>query len=232
MDSSSAEQQAQLLTFIRRNCSALLARALQASSMASSKEPQYIPSSIRSTGAGTGTGYRDSLPSEYLDLFRETTAPFETTQPNITSSASYPSVNPFSKMPFELPDASLSPEGDLVVGGDPESAIYPQPHQHIILSHSESARNALIYIAVILAIYLVAVAFIAVQYYQKYQTLDPLTSFILRRSSRRKKDARKHGRKQRRRYSSSGAGNSGFEAIRSITSSVCKRRKSTVKESS
>lgn len=113
--------------------------------------------------------------------------------------------------------------------GDPNFEPLAHHHQeHIIQSHSESARNALIYVAVILAIYLVAVAFIAVQYYHKHSTLDPLTSFILRRSSRGKggkrkgKDSRgrngKHG--VRRKYSNSGCNNGGFEAIRSVASTV------------
>lgn len=92
---------------------------------------------------------------------------------------------------------------------------------HIILSHSESARNALIYIAVILAIYLIAVAFIAVQYYRKHSVLDPLTAYILRRSTRRSKDTRSShsSNRKRRRYSTSSG--SGFETIRSaVTTSV------------
>jgi len=110
---------------------------------------------------------------------------------------------------------------DLALISSQEGFSEPMAHQqeHIIQSHSESARNALIYIAVILFIYLVAVAFIAVQYYRKHSTLDPLTAYILRRSTRKSTDVRSaHNRKHRRRHSaSSGAG---FETFRNMATSV------------
>ncbi|UXI20964.1 hypothetical protein NH340_JMT06907 [Sarcoptes scabiei] len=45
-------------------------------------------------------------------------------------------------------------------------------YEHIIQSHSDSARNALIYVAVILSFYLFAVATISIQYYRKHHSLD------------------------------------------------------------
>ena len=102
---------------------------------------------------------------------------------------------------------------DLFIDENYTQLLEPSPHlqDHIMQEHSESARNALIYIAVILGIYLIAVASIVIQYYHKYSTLDPLTAFILRRSTNESKDRSRQKNRRRRRHSSS----NGFESLRS-----------------
>lgn len=92
----------------------------------------------------------------------------------------------------------------------PLMMVDQQHHEYIMQSHSESARNAIIYVAVILSIYLMAIAAIAIQYYHKHQTLDPFSAYLLGQNggSRVSKD-----RHNRRRYLRRSSASSSSNAI-------------------
>lgn len=84
-----------------------------------------------------------------------------------------------------------------------------QQYEDFMPSHSESARIALIYVVVILCIYVLAVATIAIQYYRKHSSLDPFSAYILRRSSGNREMALStsfQATRRRRRQSNGGSG--------------------------
>lgn len=99
--------------------------------------------------------------------------------------------------------------GEIGSGPSSQPMASHQQYDYIIQSHSESARNALIYVAVILAIYVVAVATIAIQYYRKHSTLDPFSAYIFRHSAGDREMAMNtsyQANRKRRRQSNGGSG--------------------------
>lgn len=57
-----------------------------------------------------------------------------------------------------------------------ERVVYPD-QDHILRAHTDSYRNAIIYIVVVLSVYIFGVTCIAVQYYRKHSTLNPFQSY-------------------------------------------------------
>lgn len=119
-----------------------------------------------------------------------------------TAAAKAGNVSKSSNVTVNGPVKNDNNAGAVVKTEKPLMMVDQQHHEYIMQSHSESARNAIIYVAVILSIYLMAIAAIAIQYYHKHQTLDPFSAYLLGQNGGSRVSKDRHNRRRYLRRSS------------------------------